>query len=149
MERAQRARTPLSLIIFDIDYFKEYNDQWGHPAGDARLKAIADTVKLNLRKYDIAARYGGDEFAVIMTNCDQADAINFAQRLRQGIRNGAPMKKFDDDIQPGYTLSIGVATYPQDASTSNELLLSADNAALRAKQQGKDCIKTASDYETT
>ncbi len=149
MERAQRVHSPLSLIIFDIDYFKEYNDQWGHPAGDARLRAVADIIKLNLRKYDIAARYGGDEFAVIMTNCDQTAAVNFAQRLRQGVHTGAPEKKFEKDIQPGYTLSIGIATYPQDASTSNELLIVADNAALRAKQQGKDRVKTANDYETT
>lgn len=147
MERAQRSKNPISLIIFDIDYFKEYNDQWGHPAGDARLKAVADIVKESLRKYDIAARYGGDEFAIIMTNCDQMNALNFAQRLRRGVRAGAPAHHDELGI-PGYTLSLGIATYPQDASTSNELLISADNAALRAKQLGKDRIKTASDYET-
>lgn len=145
MERAQRHNTTLSLMIFDVDSFKEYNDTWGHPAGDARLKTIADTVTANLRKYDIAARYGGDEFAVIMTNCSQADAYNFATRLREGVRVGAPNEHPSEKGIPGYTLSIGIATYPQDANTLGELLIAADNASMRAKQSGKNRIKTASD----
>jgi len=145
MERAERSQTPLSLIIFDIDYFKQYNDKWGHPAGDTRLRAVADIIKVILRKYDIAARYGGDEFAIILENCDQPSAEKFALRLSQGTLVGAPSLPLDDDGIPGYTLSIGIATFPQDATHANELLIAADNAALRAKQHGKNRIKTASD----
>ncbi len=149
VERAGRNGTPVSLVIFDIDFFKEYNDQWGHPAGDARLKAVADIIKENLRKYDVAARYGGDEFAIILSDCNQENATTFAERLRQNTQEGSPEPPQNDHGTPGHTLSIGIATYPQDAIQSNELLIAADHAAMRAKQQGRNRIKLASDYETT
>ncbi|HNE02980.1 MAG TPA: diguanylate cyclase [Anaerolineales bacterium] len=146
-ERAERSHSQMSLIIFDIDFFKQYNDIWGHPAGDARLKGVANIIKLNLRKYDIAARYGGDEFAIILANCDQQSAMTFAQRLQQGTIAGAPQQSENDAGIPGYTLSIGIATYPQDATLPSELLVAADNAALRAKLHGRNQIKFANDYE--
>ncbi len=149
VERADRNGTQLSLIIFDIDNFKEYNDTWGHPAGDARLKAMAKIIRENLRKYDIAARYGGDEFAIILSDCDQAKAIAFADRLKHGIRVGSPEIKPSEAAIAGHTLSIGIATFPQDASQPIELVIAADNAALRAKQQGRNRIKLASDYESS
>lgn len=148
-ERAGRNNTPLSLIIFDIDYFKEYNDKWGHPAGDARLKAIADIIKRTLRKYDIAARYGGDEFAIILSDCSPQNALLFAQRLCEGAREGAVEPIQDGVGLSGHTLSLGIATFPQDATLPSELLIAADHAAMRAKQQGRNRIKLASDYETT
>ena len=149
ISRAEREGSFLSLIIFDIDYFKQFNDQWGHPAGDTRLKAVANILKLNLRKHDIAARYGGDEFAIILTNCNGPDAMLFAERLRQSTQAGAPDPIPEGDGLPGYTLSMGIATYPIDATQPNDLLITADNAALRAKQQGRNRIKFANDYETT
>lgn len=148
-ERAGRNSTPLSLIIFDIDYFKEYNDKWGHPAGDARLKAIADIIKRTLRKYDIAARYGGDEFAIILSDCSPQNTLLFAQRLCEGAREGAVEPIQDGVGLSGHTLSLGIATFPQDATLPSELLIAADHAAMRAKQQGRNRIKLASDYETT
>ncbi|MFN8434271.1 MAG: diguanylate cyclase [Anaerolineales bacterium] len=147
LERAERNHSQMSLIIFDIDFFKQYNDIWGHPAGDARLKGVANIIKLNLRKYDVAARYGGDEFAVILTNCDQQSAMAFAKRLQQGTIAGAPQQVEGDAGIPGYTLSIGIATYPQDATIPSELLVAADNAAMRAKLHGRNQIKFANDYE--
>ncbi len=149
VERAGRNGAPVSLIIFDIDFFKEYNDQWGHPAGDARLKAVADLIKENLRKYDVAARYGGDEFAIILSDCNQQNAMTFAERLRQNAQIGSPEMSENEHGTAGHTLSIGIATYPQDAIQSNELLIAADHAAMRAKQQGRNRIKLANDYETT
>lgn len=148
VERAERKGAPASLIVFDVDFFKEYNDTWGHPAGDARLKAIADIIKVNLRKYDVAARYGGDEFAVILSDCSQKNALAFAQRLSQSAQEGAPQPPKEGQGEPGHTLSMGIATFPQDAVTPNELLIAADHAALRAKQQGRNRIKLADDYET-
>ncbi|MBI2333327.1 MAG: diguanylate cyclase, partial [Chloroflexi bacterium] len=149
IERAERNQSPMSLIVFDIDFFKQYNDKWGHPAGDARLKAVADIIKLNLRKYDIAARYGGDEFAIILSDCNQQNALAFAERLRQGTMAGAPRPPENRKGMPGYTLSIGIATFPQDAVLPSDLLISADNAAMRAKQQGRNQIKFAGNHETT
>jgi diguanylate cyclase (GGDEF)-like protein/PAS domain S-box-containing protein len=149
IERAERNNTPMALIIFDIDYFKQYNDVWGHPAGDARLKAVADIIKLNLRKYDIAARYGGDEFAIILSDCNQQNAMVFAERLRQGTMAGAPRPPQNGNGLSGYTLSMGIATFPADAVLPAELLIEADNAALRAKQQGRNRIRFANEHETT
>jgi diguanylate cyclase (GGDEF)-like protein len=153
MARAQRYNTPLALIIADIDAFKEYNDAFGHPAGDERLKAIAQLLKNNVRDLDMVARYGGEEFAILLPHTDKAGAIALAERLRalaehaaydewqrQGIR-----RLFDPRLGyiPGYTLSLGVAAYPEDAYNASGLVLAADNAELLAKQSGKNQVRAA------
>jgi diguanylate cyclase (GGDEF)-like protein len=143
IERARRQDATVSLIIFDIDSFKEYNDSFGHPAGDARLKAVAEIVRKNLRKYDVAARYGGDEFAIILSNSNHEQALAFAQRLSYATRDGAPQPPVEGLGVPGYTLSMGIAAFPQDAGTHEQLLIAADNAALRAKHLGKNRIQLA------
>lgn len=145
VERAKRHGAPLSLLIFDIDSFKEYNDAWGHPAGDARLKAIGEIVQKNLRKYDVAARYGGDEFAIILSDTDNQNALGFAQRLYQSAQVGSPPPAEPGASVPGYTLSMGIATFPQDAGDPQQLLIAADNAALRSKFLGKNRIQLAAD----
>lgn len=138
VERAERLDMNVALIIFDIDNFKEFNDTYGHPAGDARLKEVANIIKINLRKYDVAARYGGDEFAIILSNTDEKQSLYFAHRLQEATQRGATQN------QAGYTLSIGLSIFPHDATTHTELLISADNAALRAKHLGKSRIILAS-----
>lgn len=143
VERSKRSDTPLSLIIFDIDSFKSYNDTWGHPAGDTRLKATADLIKKNLRKYDLAARYGGDEFAIILPNTDEEGAYLFAKRLLSAAQSSTPEKMQVGKSSSGYTLSIGVATFPKDGSTHSSLLVAADHAELMAKQLGKNQIFVA------
>jgi diguanylate cyclase (GGDEF)-like protein len=140
VERSKRLNYPLSLIIFDIDSFKVYNDTWGHPAGDIRLKATADLIKRNLRKYDLAARYGGDEFAIILPNTNEEGSLLFAKRLLTAAQSGAPKETNISGSIPGYTLSIGVATFPRDGITHATLLVAADHAELMAKQLGKNQI---------
>ena len=143
IQRATRYGHPLSLIIFDVDSFKEYNDTWGHPAGDERLKGTADLILANRRKHDIAARYGGDEFAIILPNTDKEGAYQFAKRLLEAARNSTPEQPKDGRGVPGYTLSLGFATFPQDGDTLAALLLAADQAELSAKRLGKNQIATA------
>jgi diguanylate cyclase (GGDEF)-like protein len=147
IERAERSGTPLSLIIFDIDSFKDYNDTWGHPAGDTRLRATADLISSNLRKYDIAARYGGDEFAIVLPNTDREGALLFAKRLHTAAQASAPRSVKKDKSAAGYTLSIGIATFPEDGNTFTSLLLSADHAELIAKRLGKNRIITAQELK--
>jgi diguanylate cyclase (GGDEF)-like protein len=141
--RASRYSHPLSLIILDLDSFKEYNDKWGHPAGDIRLREIADLLRSNLRDPDMAARYGGEEFAIILPNTSKGGAMRLAERLRQSAESSAPQKSNDNFPIAGYTISIGVATYPDDATSMEELLLMADNAELTAKRLGKNQVYSA------
>jgi diguanylate cyclase (GGDEF)-like protein len=141
--RATRYHHPLSLIILDLDSFKEYNDKWGHPAGDVRLREIADLLRLNVREPDVAARYGGEEFAVILPNTTKEGAVRLAERLRRSAEKSAPQKNEDNCPVPGYTLSLGVATLPDDALSFEELLLMADNAELMAKRLGKNQVYAA------
>ena len=141
--RASRYHHPLSLIILDLDSFKEYNDRWGHPAGDVRLREIADLLRLKVRDPDVAARYGGEEFAIILPNTSKLGAIKLAERLRRAAEASAPEKNEEPCPIPGYTLSLGVATFPDDATSIEELLLMADNAELMAKRLGKNKVHAA------
>jgi diguanylate cyclase (GGDEF)-like protein len=147
VSRAQRYGHPLSLIIFDLDSFKDYNDLWGHPAGDVRLKATAELIRANLRKHDIPARYGGDEFAIILPNAESNGAMHFASRILEAARVSTNETPMEGKGVPGYTLSIGVATFPQDGDTTSSLLLAADQAELMAKRLGKNRIFSASDLK--
>ena len=141
--RASRYSQPISLVILDLDSFKEYNDRWGHPAGDIRLKEIADLLRVNVRDPDLTARYGGEEFAIILPNTSKGGALRLAERLRQAAQSSAPQKSDGSDPIPGYTISLGVATYPDDAASMEELLLMADNAELMAKRLGKNQVYAA------
>jgi diguanylate cyclase (GGDEF)-like protein len=141
--RASRYSQPISLIILDLDSFKEYNDKWGHPAGDIRLREIADLLRSNVRDPDMTARYGGEEFAIILPNTSKGGAIRLAERLCQSAGASAPQKNDDNCPIPGYTISLGVATFPDDAASMEELLLMADNAELMAKRLGKNQVYAA------
>jgi diguanylate cyclase (GGDEF)-like protein len=141
VDRANRFEHQLSLLIFDVDDFKAINDREGHPQGDAVLKAVADVVRMKTRSIDVAARYGGDEMALMLLETDFDGAVILAERLRTGVkeagvslRNGRPM---------GVTISIGVATLPASAVEVDALVDAADDALLRAKRAGKDQIRTA------
>jgi diguanylate cyclase (GGDEF)-like protein len=139
MIRASRYSHPISLIILDLDSFKEYNDRWGHPAGDVRLREIADLLRANVREPDLAARYGGEEFAVILPNTSKGGAIQLAERLCRSAEASAPYRNGVDSLS-GYTISLGVATYPDDASSTDELLHAADSAELMAKRLGESSL---------
>lgn len=143
VERAKRLNLQLSLIIFDLDSFKEYNDTWGHPAGDVRLKATADLIRANLRKYDLAARFGGDEFAIIMPNTDKHGALELAKRLQSAARASTKDTPIEGKGVSGYTISLGLATFPENGNSLEALLFGADQAELTAKRTGKNRIVLA------
>ena len=141
--RVVRYGPPLSLVIIDIDSFKLYNDTWGHPAGDARLRAIADLLRANVRNPDIAARYGGEEFALLLPFTDKTGAMLLAERLRYAAEANSPRGFIAGESTSGYTLSIGVASFPEDGTTPAELLFAADHAELMAKRLGKNRVQPA------
>ena len=128
----EKAKSPVSMIFIDIDYFKNYNDIYGHQKGDYVLKRVAEIIKLNIRDGDVAARYGGEEFAVILPDTTEEEALDVAENLRKEIENS----HFDgEENQPNgkLTVSIGVSVYPDKAQNDIDLIKSADDALYRAK----------------
>jgi diguanylate cyclase (GGDEF)-like protein len=138
IERSQRYGFVFSVLMCDIDFFKKYNDTYGHLAGDNILVCISQIFKENLRAVDIIARYGGDEIAVILPNTDKQNAIITAERIRSKIKE----YKFvvSNNISVNLTVSIGVSTYPEDGSTEKELIEHADKALYWAKNHGRDKV---------
>jgi len=141
--RAARYGHSLSLIIMDIDSFKQYNDTHGHLAGNDRLKAIAGILRQAVRDPDLPVRYGGEEFALLLPHTQKAGALILAERIRELAQAARPSPDSDDTPIAGYTLSLGVATLPTDAPTARQLLLAADNAELEAKRTGKNRVCAA------
>ncbi len=137
--RATHTQSLLSLILFDIDHFKVYNDKNGHPAGNDVLKRIARIMREETGELDVAARYGGEEMAIIMPESSRREAFALAERIRGKIAAVAfPM----EEHQPGghLTVSAGVATYPVDASKSSELIKRADESLYAAKAAGRNRV---------
>jgi diguanylate cyclase (GGDEF)-like protein len=139
--RAQRFRHPISLIILDVDDFKKINDRDGHLQGDIVLERVADVVRDVTRSIDVAARYGGDELALILVETDREGATVLAERLRERV--GATQIPLREDETMGVTLSVGVSTIPDSAADLESLVDAADRALLRSKRAGKNQIRTA------
>jgi diguanylate cyclase (GGDEF)-like protein len=137
--RAKRHNNNISIAMIDIDYFKNYNDTHGHPAGDLVLKTIADLLRTNIRKIDIAARYGGEEFALILAETDKQAASFVASKIKNLIEK----QKFNyEETQPNgkLTISMGIATFPDDAMTLDDLVKMADQRLYRAKKAGRNRV---------
>ncbi len=123
------------LLMIDIDDFKLVNDTYGHQTGDKVIEYISDTIKRSTRQGDVASRYGGEEFAVILKGIDKRTAKMIAERLRVSVAAGkSPVK---------VTISIGIACYPEDATTSSEIITMADKALYMAKVRGKNMVVVA------
>jgi diguanylate cyclase (GGDEF)-like protein len=139
--RSVRYHHPLSFIIFDLDYFKQVNDKYGHIMGDLVLVEVARTVQEAIRKCDIIGRYGGEEFTLLLPETPLKGAIPYAERLRKRIEN---MELSDPNISLEITLSGGIAAYPHhNAQSVDELLQKADLALYRAKEKGRNRIEVA------
>jgi diguanylate cyclase (GGDEF)-like protein len=132
---ARRYRKPLSLILFDIDLFKHINDHHGHLAGDRVIEQIAQLVKRGRRASDLVARWGGDEFVLLLGDCDLADARRVAEALRREVRESVAVP----GCRRPLTISLGIAAYQQDDSME-ALLGRADKQLYRAKAEGRDRV---------
>ena len=148
IDRANRYHYPLALVMIDMDFFKEFNDQWGHPAGDKQLKEVATLLRAGIRASDFVARYGGDEFSLILPHTPKSVAFALANRLRAAAEQSNPDRSDGSAPAAGYTFSIGVATFPEDGGSEAELLLAADQAELTAKRLGKNCVCISNDNQT-
>ena len=134
--RLERFTEPLSILILDIDHFKEINDTYGHPVGDSVLKGVVDVIKKTIRNIDIPARYGGEEFAVILLGTGAHGALNIAERLRKAVMN----RTFSAVNQTfKVTVSIGISTCPNDGKRKEEIIEKADKALYHAKNSGRNC----------
>ncbi|MGE5573197.1 MAG: diguanylate cyclase [Bacteroidota bacterium] len=139
LARCERYGRYLSLLMVDIDDFKQYNDVLGHPAGDAALKAVARLLTRSVRSTDIVARYGGEEFVVILLEAQKAHALRVAEKIRARIE--AYPFPHEDQIPSGrVTVTVGVATYPADARTKKDLIYLADMACYRGKREGRNRV---------
>lgn len=137
LQRSERHNLSFSLAMMDIDDFKLFNDTEGHLAGDQVLKNIANTAKDSLRVIDVIARFGGEEFAVIMPQTEKEEAFLVAERIRKSVKEQLP-RTWKVFPRERITISIGVATFPSDGKDRSELIRNADRALYRGKKEGKD-----------
>ncbi|HRQ60062.1 MAG TPA: diguanylate cyclase [Alphaproteobacteria bacterium] len=141
MSRSRRTDQPLSLMVLDLDHFKRYNDTMGHDAGDALLVQFAALLQKNVRKEDIACRYGGEEFVIVLPMTDLELAGQRAQEIIDATRNMQVKLKNGDTRS--VTVSIGVAVFPKQADSAEDLITRADKALYLAKNEGRDRMKLA------
>jgi diguanylate cyclase (GGDEF)-like protein len=138
LARSERHKRPMAVLMVDVDFFKKVNDSMGHPAGDELLRRMAEVLGKDLRQTDLIARYGGEEFGVLLPETTKSEALQVAERMRGAVEdklNGSQMN------WPGrVTVSIGVATFPEDGRAAEQLLLAADQALYIAKRQGRNRV---------
>lgn len=146
--RAKRIKTPISMLMIDIDHFKEYNDEFGHIKGDECLTYVAKYMKENLnRSTDFIARYGGEEFCIIMPDTNLTGAINLAERIHSGIRD-LKISNPGSKVSKYLTVCVGVAsTTPVVDDTYMDLVYTSDKALYRAKNDGRNIIRTTEALE--
>jgi diguanylate cyclase (GGDEF)-like protein len=144
VSRAIRTRSPVAVALIDIDHFKAVNDTHGHLVGDKVLRAVTDAIRELLRNYDLAGRFGGEEFVVLLPNAGESDAVSIAERLRIHVEAMAiPVGKDDSDDQVRLTISVGVAALNSHTRELDDLMAAADAAMYRAKQSGRNRTQAA------
>ncbi len=143
--RVQRKGAPLGIMMLDLDHFKQFNDSFGHEAGDALLNAVGHYLKTHVRTEDIACRYGGEEFTLILPEAVLSAILQRAEEIRQGVQQ--LQVRHQKQLLGGVTVSIGVAVYPDHAAASHVLLYAADAALYRAKKAGRNQVAVAEALE--
>lgn len=145
VERSRRYGNELSFMLLDVDHFKDVNDRFGHPVGDEVLRTLGDILKSSTRSPDIAGRYGGEEFAVVLSQTGIAEAVEMAERVRKRIRD----EQFETEGETfSVTCSVGVAELDNSDSDGQDLLREVDEALYRAKERGRNRVEAAKDDET-
>jgi diguanylate cyclase (GGDEF)-like protein len=145
IRRAAREGYGMGLLMADLDHFKQLNDTFGHAAGDDVLRRVGQFLGTAVRGEDIACRFGGEEFVVILPKASLEDTRRRAETLREGMKLRAAEEP--DRPYPAATMSVGVAAYPDHGTSAAELILAADSAMYLAKTQGRDRVVVAGDSE--
>jgi diguanylate cyclase (GGDEF)-like protein/PAS domain S-box-containing protein len=138
LQRAKRAGRNLSVVMLDLDHFKHFNDTFGHQVGDILLKEVAGAIKGRVRAGDLACRYGGEEFALILSEVDSEGTLKCAESIRDAIKHLSLHHR--GQTLGTITVSAGIATYPAHGDNSEDLIRAADEALYQAKKAGRDCI---------
>ena len=146
LQRCERRGLPLSLLMIDVDHFKRFNDQHGHAAGDAVLAHVGRTMQSLVRGEDLACRYGGEEFTIVMPEADAGIALERAELIRRAV-SSTTILHLHKTLGP-VTISIGIATFPQDGATPQVLFEVADASLYRAKAEGRDRVLHATAVAT-
>jgi diguanylate cyclase (GGDEF)-like protein/putative nucleotidyltransferase with HDIG domain len=137
--RAERFERPMAVVMADLDLLREINNTYGHLAGDVVLRGVADVFRSQLRNYDVPARFGGEEFSILLPETPAAEAYAIAERIRCAVAE--TVFEVDTTTEPlRATVSVGVATYPEDGVDANQLVHRADLAVYRAKLQGRNRV---------
>ena len=136
--RANRNKGSLALIMMDLDHFKRFNDTFGHQAGDTLLRSFGDLLKRNTRGQDIACRYGGEEFALVLTDTTLAGALKRSEVLRQQVKQLSV--EYAGQLLGAVSISIGVALFPDHGITMGDVLRASDQALYCAKREGRDRV---------
>ncbi len=144
IHRSLRTSAPLSLLLIDIDFLKQVNDEYGHSAGDKLICEAADTCRSVFRQIDLVTRYGGDEFAILLPDTPIDHARDAAERFRRSLKTRT--LQFNEKTI-SVTASIGIASYTKDIQTINQLFEIADKALYNAKNHGRDQICCSGDQE--
>jgi diguanylate cyclase (GGDEF)-like protein len=135
--QSERAGRPMAILMLDSDHLKHINDKYGHMAGDDFLVFIADVIRSNIRIGDIACRYGGDEFVMVLGNVNEGTALERAEDIRKSICSHHIIHRNE---KVSISVSIGIAMFPAHGSAWEELLQKADQALYSAKRMGKDQV---------
>src|SRR5439155_24220986 len=143
LARARQFGRPLSVVLGDLDLLRNINGTYGHLAGDAVLRGVADVIRSHAREYDIGARLGGEEFAIMLPETSRNGAMEIARRIREAVAN-TPFWAASVEEHVTATLSIGVAAFPEDGTQATDLAHGADLAAYRAKPHGRNRVVAAS-----
>jgi two-component system, cell cycle response regulator len=143
--RSQHQGQALSVVMIDVDAFKQVNDLYGHAAGDVALQSVARLIQNTIRRHDIAGRMGGEEFLIVLPETNQEGALIIAERLRQTCEK--TLIEADGHKALRLTMSLGLACWPEtSAATANDLVKKADIALYRAKENGRNCVAV---YQTS
>jgi diguanylate cyclase (GGDEF)-like protein len=136
--RANRNKTSVAIIMLDLDHFKRFNDTFGHQAGDTLLRALGDLLKGSTRGQDIACRYGGEEFAMVLTDSSLDGALHRAETLRQQVKQLSV--EYAGQLLGAVSVSMGVALFPDHGTTMGDVLRASDQALYCAKREGRDRV---------